>query len=266
MNENLEKIMDNTPEEVTPTELPKEAVPKQSSNGHDILAHIFDAARKNPRDLEVVSNKIAAVGLRNPEDAATLFYRYKIQGKEIFGGSIRLAELLAYCCGNISIEVVSVKVSQDKKSVVAVVTGVDYENVTKWTLSLTRQVHGTSPEALTRTTNSLTSILVRNVIFKLIPPVVWMPLLRAAEKVAAGTAEALPKRRKKMLKQFKIKYNITTRQILSYLDRPTVNTITASQLHDLVGLWSALDLGEVGIDEIFNQSNPAKELEEKLSV
>ena len=266
MNENLEKIMDNTPEEVTPTELPKEAVPKQSSNGHDILAHIFDAARKNPRDLEVVSNKIAAVGLRNPEDAATLFYRYKIQGKEIFGGSIRLAELLAYCCGNISIEVVSVKVSQDKKSVVAVVTGVDYENVTKWTLSLTRQVHGTSPEALTRTTNSLTSILVRNVIFKLIPPVVWMPLLRAAEKVAAGTAEALPKRRKKMLKQFKIKYNITTRQILSYLDKPTVNTITASQLHDLVGLWSALDLGEVGIDEIFNQSNPAKELEEKLSV
>ena len=266
MNENLEKIMDNTHEEVTPTELPKEAVPKQSSNGHDILAHIFDAARKNPRDLEVVSNKIAAVGLRNPEDAATLFYRYKIQGKEIFGGSIRLAELLAYCCGNISIEVVSVKVSQDKKSVVAVVTGVDYENVSKWTLSLTRQVHGTSPEALTRTTNSLTSILVRNVIFKLIPPVVWMPLLRAAEKVAAGTSEALPKRRKKMLKQFKIKYNITTRQILSYLDRPTVNTITASQLHDLVGLWSALDLGEVGIDEIFNQSNPAKELEEKLSV
>ena len=230
-------------------------------------------ARAYPRSLKEFKRQAMELATYDEETAESMFYALPRGGKSIQGPSVRLAEVVQCCWGNIRAE--ADVVAMDDKYVTAMGSCIDLEKNVATRIRVKRRITDKNgrrfnDDMIAVTSNAACSIALREAIFKVIPRALIKDIYQAAIRTAVGDAKSLTARRSAAIEWFN-KSGVTTDKILARLDRKGVEDITLDDLTLLTGLRTAIKDGELSIDAAFaDPSTPApsaktQELNEKLS-
>lgn len=215
-------------------------------------------AKAYPRNLQKVLNTIATYATMDKETAEECFYVLRRKGKNgqascIEGLSVRMAEIIASAWGNLRIqtriigndgrEIVAQAVCHDLESNVAVCKEVHR--------SITDRNGGTyNQDMQTVTGNAASAIAFRNAVLSVIPKAVIKKVITDVKKVAMGQALDLEQSRANVIRYFN-KLNVTTEQLLAYLEIDRIEDIDKQMIFELRGLRNAIEEGTTSIKETF---------------
>jgi hypothetical protein len=215
-------------------------------------------AKKYPRDIGKVKQKMLSMACLDDETAEACFYTLKRKDKDgkqklIQGPSIRLAEIAATAYGNIRSGARCI--SNNGKTVVCQGVCHDLENNVFYSMESSRRI--TTREGKTFgddmqvvTTNACSAIALRNAITKAVPLALIKPVLEAAKKVAVGDVKSLSAKREKVISRLK-QMGASQDSILAAVECSTVDDVTLDKLEILIGLGTALKEGETTLEEAF---------------
>lgn len=215
-------------------------------------------AKRYPRSLtSFLLNSKTMIEL-DPEIAAGCWYSVPRAGKTIEGPSIRLAEIVYSCWGNM--RAAARVISDDGKMVTAQGFCWDLEKNTAVSMETQRRVTGKngqrfSDDMVITTCNAAAAIAFRNAIFKIIPKIYVNQLLNHARGVAAGDIKDLPKKREMWIGYFK-KLKVTEKEVFKLLEVKSTDDITLDHVATMMGIANALKDNQATVDSIFRAPNP----------
>lgn len=226
-------------------------------------------AHKYGRSISKFQTNALDMVTLSPETAGECFYRLKRKDKDgktviIEGGSIRLAEIVACTWGNMR---AGQRVADiDDTFVYGEGFCHDLESNLAVRVEVSRRITGSTgrrygDDMIGVTANAACSIAYRNAVLKVVPKAMWIPLLKAAQKLFRGDEKSLGERRKLMLEEFK-KLKVTEKMICDYLDVPGVADIGLDELMDLRGAYTAIMDGSATVDETFAAKEAATDQEQ----
>lgn len=214
-------------------------------------------AKQYPRDLMKFRRDALALVASDEATAETMFYALprKSRGKTVYieGPSVRFAEALVYCWGNLRVE--ARIVGTDATHVTAQGTCMDLEKNIGCRVEVKRRITDSnnkrySEDMIVVTGNAAASIAFRNAVFKVIPFSLAKSIYEAARKAATGGAEPIEARRQKALSWF-ARVGVPEARLLGRLEVETVDDITEDHLILLTGLRNAIKEGDTTIEEAF---------------
>lgn len=222
----------------------------------EIDIQIATSKRFPRRKDQQVALAIMSRATLNADIAAECIYNLPRDGKTIAGPSIRFAEIVRSCYGNIRVASRFVRIDADDKSRQAVICeaiaydteGNDSE-LSQVRRSIMTSAKGNnvprpySVDMIATTVMAAQSICRRNAILSLVPKAVWIDGYGEVERVVRGDAATLNDRRAKMLVEFG-KFDITPAQLFSALGIDSEHEIGLNDMPTLAGMWSALRDGE----------------------
>lgn len=222
-------------------------------------------AKRFPRSIEKFRKQAMALATESAEVAAKCFYSLprgkddRGQVKTIEGPSIRMAEIIASCWGNMRIEARIVSIEDEQ--VVARATCHDLENNVATSMEARRRILDSKGrrygiDMIGVTCMAALSIARRNAIFGVVPMAYAEPILEAARACAVGDQKTLPTRRTRMLETF-AKLGVVAEQIYARLGISGESEITLDHLAEMMGLFTAIKDGQAKIEEAFPEAKPA---------
>ena len=229
----------------------------------DELDVAVTTAKAYPRNVEAFLNEAKSQVSLSPEIARSMWYslpRKDASGKTIAieGPSIRLAEVVLSCWGNIRIQS-RIKEIGDTY-VVAEAIAFDMEKNIAICKEARRRIVNSkglrySEDMIQQTAQATTSIAIRNALFTIIPKVYIEDVLKYAKDIAM----VHPKEKKKSLQErfaeavekFK-RFNISKENILKHLNIKNENEFTEKHLQYLWGVYNSLDAGDIKPDDVIN--------------
>ena len=228
-------------------------------------------AKQYPRDLCRVLSNIKALASMDEETAEECFYALKRGYGDsqtlIEGLSVRMAEIFAYSWGNL--RVATRIVGNDGKTITAQGICQDLETNVAISVNVDRRIttktgNTFSEDMQVVTGNAASAIAFRNAIFKVIPKAVTRKVVEEIKQIALGQTNDLEKRRTAMVKWFNSQ-NVSTEQILTYIEAKSVEGINLEMLLILRATAQAIEEGTTTIAETFHQkeSIPEKKKEVK---
>jgi len=225
----------------------------------DILKSEIDVqistARANPRSLKQFSDRAMSMATLNTEIAESCSYSVPRAGKTIEGASVRLAEIVVSCFGNIRSG--ARVIANDGKTVTAQGICHDLETNNCVTVEVKRRITDKFGKTFNEdlqvlTGNAACSIAFRNAIFKVVPFALVQDIYDKAKEVARGTAETLVVRRDKAISYFR-SMNVKDEQICDALEIKKIEDIDLDKLAILTGMKSAIKNGESTIHSLFEK-------------
>ena len=222
-------------------------------------------AKKFPRD-EVAAYAKAIQACQRPTMASKAFYAYP-RGKEtVKGPTIRFAEELARCWGNIDYGIKELSQDNGKSELQAYAWDLETnaQSVQNFTNPHQREVKGkmqtlTSQRDIYENNANMATRRMRARILAILPAWFVEDCIAECEKTLAGGNEApLIDRVKKMVVSF-AKYGVTQDMIERRLKRK-VETMTADDFVDYIAIYNALKGGESKVAEWFEAPAEATEL------
>jgi len=214
-------------------------------------------AKKYPRSIEVFHQQASDMIRANKQIAAECIYRRPV-GKEegkmkyVEGPSVRLAEIVAACYGNLRIATIITEVSPrqvkaqgiafDLEKNIAVKKDCLESTVTKQGVPFTERMRVIVAKACQ-------SKAMRDAIFGVVPRALCTPLLDLAANVALG-GKTLDESRKAVGEWIK-GLNIPEQRVWDAIDVKGLRDISTTHLHLLAGLRTAIQDGDCTIDEAF---------------
>ena len=221
-------------------------------------------AKKYPRDLTQVLNKIATYAKMDKETAEDCFYILRRKDKDgndsiIEGLSVRMAEIIASAWGNLRIQtriigndgrmITAQAMCHDLESNVAVCKEVSRSIVTKkgYTFSQDMQIV---------TGNAASSIAFRNAVLAVIPKAITKKIINDVKAVAMGQTIDLEQSRKNVIAYYN-RAGVKTEQLLSYLGVKSIEGIDQQMIFELRALRNAIEEGTTTVKETF--IDPEKE-------
>lgn len=239
----------------------------------------ISTAKKYPRDLRTVLNKIESLATIDTETAEDCFYALKRgQGDEakiIEGLSVRFAEIMANAWGNIRVG--TRIIGNDGKTITAQGICHDLESNVATSVEVRRRITNKagktfSDDMVVVTGNAASAIAYRNAVLKVIPKAITKRIVDNVKEVALGKALDLETSRNNAFSNFK-KIAVTEHQILEFLEKKTIQEIGKEDILTLKGLWNAIKEGSTTVKETFIQKGidndfelKRKELSEKISI
>jgi hypothetical protein len=213
----------------------------------------IDAAHRYPRSIGRFLKEATALATLTPEIAGMCMYALPRGGKSITGPSVRLAEICASAYGNMHVG--SRVLEAADKQITAQGIAWDLEKNLCVTIEAQRRITKSNGQRYDDDMIGVTgmaagSIALRNAIFRVVPRAYVESVLAAARRVAVGDAKTLPVRRDQAIGHF-AKLGITKEQVLSKLEKPTVEDIGLDDLEVLIGIATALKDNAARIDEYF---------------
>lgn len=217
----------------------------------------ISTAKAYPRSFTQFLRKATSMATVTQSIAESCIYALpRGKGNErtvIEGPSVRLAEIAVAAYGNIRAG--ARVIYKDDKVVKAQGICHDLENNTSVTIEVERRITDRngrrySDDMVVVTGNAACAIAFRNAVFKVIPAALIADVYEEVKKVAAGTAETLPARRKKSLDYF-YSLGVKPEQICEVLDVKDVNDIDLDKLRIMLGMVSLLKSNESTIEELF---------------
>jgi hypothetical protein len=198
------------------------------------------------------------------EVAASCHYALPRGGKSLEGYSVRLAEIVAATYGNIRAG--ARVISNDGKVIVAQGVCHDLETNTAVTIEVRRKITDKHGKTYTEdmqivTGNAACAIAFRNAVFKAIPSALVNDVAEEAKRVARGSVETLPERRKKAV-EYLHQLGVKDEQICSVLAIKRVEDIDLDHLQTLRGIVTRIKDGESTVKEIFDPQPETVTLEE----
>jgi hypothetical protein len=226
-------------------------------------------ANAYPRSLKQFIDRALTIATINEKVAEACAYALQRGDKIIEGPSVRLAEIVFSTYRNLrgGMRIIS----NDGKTVTAQGVCHDLETNTCISLEVKRSIlqhiwedDPTRPgkrrrsgrmETMTEDMQLVTgaaacAIAFRNVVFKVVPSALVDDIYEKVKKVAMGTAETLPARRKKTL-DFLHGINVTDAQICKVLHLQNIEDIDLEKLYILRGMCTLINNGEEMVNNLF---------------
>lgn len=216
-------------------------------------------ARKYPRQLSLVKQKMLSFATLDEETAAGCFYTLPARkggdNKPLQGPSVRLAEIAMSSYQHIRAG--SRIISDDGKFITAQGVVHDLENNVCISIEVKRRVTSKtgqrySDDMIATTGNAACSIALRNAAFRVIPLALVKPVYESAKRLAIGDGKSLVQRRSACVSHF-AKLGVSSEKVCSVVGVRAVDDIQLEQLETLMGYATAIKDGESSVDEIFEK-------------
>lgn len=232
-------------------------------------------AKRFPRD-EVQAYAKAIEACQRPSMAEKAFYSFPRGGQTVEGPTIRFAEELARCWGNIDYGIKELSQDNGKSEMQAYAWDLETnaqsiqnftnphtrEKTDKKTKSVTMEVLRSQRDIYENNANMATRRL-RSRILAILPSWFVEDCVEECKKTVAGNNELpLVDRVKKMVVMF-AKFGVTQEQIEKRLKRK-VDTMTADDLVEYIGIYNAIKNKESKISEWFDSEEIASDLTNAL--
>lgn len=226
-------------------------------------------AKRFPRDEVQAYNRVAQACQRKGI-AEKAFYSYNRGGSTVSGVTIRFAEELARCWGNIDYGIKELSQDEGKSEMQAYAW--DLETNTQSAQNFTnphiREAGGkakilTSQRDIYEINANMGARRLRSRILAILPSdLVDMAIAECKKTLAGNNDEPLIDRVKKMVVAFG-KIGVTQEQIEKRLHRK-VDTMTIDDFTDYIGIYNAIKQGESKISEWFEAEKIASDLTDAL--
>lgn len=222
-------------------------------------------AKRFPRD-EVAAYAKAMQACQRPTMAAKAFYAYPRAGQTIKGPTIRFAEELARCWGNIDYGIKELSQDDGKSELQAYAWDLETntQSVQNFTNPHQREVKGkmqslTSQRDIYENNANMATRRMRARILAILPAWFVEDCIAECEKTLAGQNDApLIDRVKKMVVQF-AKFGVSQDMIERRLKRK-VESMTTDDFTEYIGIFNAIKGGESKVAEWFEAPAEATEL------
>lgn len=226
-------------------------------------------AKRFPRDEVQAYNRVAQACQRKGI-AEKAFYSYNRGGGTVSGPTIRFAEELARCWGNIDYGIKELSQDEGKSEMQAYAWDLETnaQSVQNFTNPHIREVGGkakilTSQRDIYEINANMGARRLRSRILAILPTdLVDMAIAECKKTLAGNNDEPLIDRVKKMVVAFG-KIGVTQEQIEKRLGRK-VDTMTVDDFTDYIGIYNAIKQGESKIAEWFEAEKVASDLTDAL--
>lgn len=226
-------------------------------------------AKRFPRDEVQAYNRVAQACQRKGI-AEKAFYSYNRGGGTVSGPTIRFAEELARCWGNIDYGIKELSQDEGKSEMQAYAWDLETnaQSVQNFTNPHIREVGGkakvlTSQRDIYEINANMGARRLRSRILAILPTdLVDMAIAECKKTLAGNNDEPLIDRVKKMIVAFG-KIGVTQKQIEKRLGRK-VDTMTIDDFTDYIGIYNAIKQGESKIAEWFEAEKVASDLTDAL--
>ncbi len=214
-------------------------------------------AKKYPRNLRQVLNNIEYLATQDQETAESCFYALKRDGKTITGATVRLAEIITSCWGNIRSQ--AKIIANDGKFITAQGTCWDLETNVAYSIEVRRKITDKTGKTYTEdmqivSANAICSVALRNAVFKVIPMAITRKIQDKIKDVILGDEESFDDVKQKAVEYF-IGKGVTKAQILKFVGRESIEGIDREDVVILRGVATAIEDGDTTIASAFNQNN-----------
>lgn len=210
-------------------------------------------AKRYPRSIKAFKQQAMEMATLDEETAGSMFYVLPRGGKKIEGPSVRLAEVVGSCYGNLRYG--SRIVSVDDKFITAQGACHDLEKNIAINYEVKRRITNKSgqrfnDDMIQTTGNAACAIALREAIFKIVPRSIFKAIYEEARLTSVGKATSMSEKRHKAVDWFK-KAGATDAQIFGFLGRAGIDEITIDDLITLRGMVTAIKDGEITIEAAF---------------
>ena len=226
-------------------------------------------AKRFPRDEVAAYNRVAQACQRKGI-AEKAFYSYNRGGSTVNGPTIRFAEELARCWGNIDYGIKELSQDNGKSEMQAYAWDLETnaQSVQNFTNPHIREVGGkakilTSQRDIYEINANMGARRLRSRILAILPnDLVDMAIAECRKTLAGNNDEPLIDRVKKMIVAFG-KIGVTQEQIETRLKRK-VDTMTVDDFTDYIGIYNAIKQGDSKIADWFEAEKVASDLTDAL--
>jgi hypothetical protein len=221
-------------------------------------------ARKYPRTLSKVKERMLSFATLDEETAASCFYTLPARrggdDKPIQGPSVRMAEIALASYQHVKAG--SRIINDDGKFLTAQAVVHDLENNVAVSIEVRRRVttkrgERFSDDMIAVTGNAACSIALRNAVFRVVPRALITPVYESAKRVAVGDVKSLTAKRGQVIGRLK-QMGAKDTAILAAVGADKVEDIDLAKLEILIGLGTSIKDGEVSLEEAF-QGAPKNE-------
>ena len=248
----------------------------QALNRAEVDIQIETAKRypmhSTPDQIQNALAKVEMFAMVDDKTAESCFYRLERKGKNgemtvIEGPSIRLAEIIASCWGNLRIQ--TIIAGNDGKTITARGVCHDLETNVAMAVDTRRSIVNSKGYTYTQdmqvvTGNAAASIARRNAILSVIPEAVFKHSYEhIKEKAIGAAARSLPTRIANMLKTYAL-IGVKEADVLAYLGVSSTAEITAELIVNLVSTYNAIRDGQTTVEETFRKPAAEKAAAEKI--
>lgn len=228
----------------------------QAINSSEIDMQIA-TAKKYPRDIQKALNEISTLAKMDTETAQDCFYVLRrgqgASASTIEGLSVRMAEIIADCWGNI--RVATRIVGNDGKTITAQGICIDLEKNVAYSTEVKRRITDKfgktfSEDMQVVTGNAAAAIAKRNAILSAIPKAITKKVVEDVKKVALGQALDLETSRQNAILTFQ-KLGVSENQLCEYLGVKSRAEIDQEAVYELRATLTAIKEGTTTIEETF---------------
>lgn len=245
--------MENTEETQIITVSAQEIIMQQDKAQIDMQ---IATAKAYPRNVTRATNNVVALVQMDAEFADKCNYALKRGGKVISGPSVNLAKAIIQEWGNMRID--TKVVGESATQITSEGLCWDLEKNLAVKVQVKRSIMGNkgryNDDMITVTGNAANSIALRNAVFAVLPAAVVNKTYKAAIAMITGdisTADKLNLERKKLLDAFKDVYKVTEQEVLDYVGKAAVETLTVEDIVLLKGVGTAIKNGDATVEDQF---------------
>lgn len=226
-------------------------------------------AKRFPRD-EIHAYAKISQSCKRRELASKAFYSYNRAGSTVSGPTIRFAEELARCWGNIDYGIKELSQDDGKSEMQAYAWDLETNSmsVQNFTNPHIREVGGkakklTSQRDIYEINANMAARRLRARILAILPAdLVEMAILECKKTLAGDNDVPLIDRVKKMVVQFE-QFGVTQEQIENRLGRK-IDTMNVNDFTDYIGIFNALKEGASRVQDWFDSPREASDLTEAV--
>ena len=229
-------------------------------------------AKAYPRDIKTFMARATELACMDEQTAQSCFYvlpRKDKDGtrKEIKGASIRLAEIVANCYGNL--HAATKIIGNDGNHITASAVAWNLQDNVKIEVQNKVSIrfgekNGTggytaNADMQTMLSNAASAKALRNAIFKVVPKALVDRVLEQAMTFSVGDAKTVNSKVHEVFDKL-VKMGLDKQQILDYYERKSLAEITVEDLRSLVGIGTAIKEKMIKIEDVFcvekDEANP----------
>jgi hypothetical protein len=224
----------------------------------------INTAKAYPRNPQTAMNYATQLATMDEATAQSCFYclpRKEKDGtkKEIRGGSIRLAEIVANAWGNI--HAATRIVENDGRHITAEGVAWDLENNVKMAMQNKVSIrfgekdgkggYTANNDMQTVLSNAASAKALRNAIFKVVPKALVDRVLEKAMIFAVGDQKTVSSKVAEVIDKL-VKMGVDKQKILDYYGHDSMSKITPDDFKSLIGVGTAIKEGHIKIEDVFD--------------
>lgn len=221
-------------------------------------------AKRYPRSIDQCKKEALTLATENTDVASSCFYSFPQGGTQVDGPSVRLAEIMVNCWGNMRSEKYVVDVLDDK--VIGGGMCADLQKNTAMKCQTERSILNKKGKRypdhmIEKTANAASSIAFRNAVFSVIPQAYIEPVYQAAREASLGKGKTMEQKREECMNWF-LSRDVSKDAVLDLRGAEGVQDLSEQDLIDLRGMANAIEDNQVTIDQVFGDADSSSRTDE----